>query len=489
MSRSIFLRGALSVLFLLLFLCGCASKLATTERSEVISQIRERNETSPPIPPEVNLDPLMEVAPKEEQLFSLSAAASALEEIVYPLAKEASVNVIWDKEVDRRTLVSVSFEDLTFEEALEAVFAPTDYLHSINSPTLWVKLTDTRIFELGYVPNKISSSIQIGGDVLGAIQEAGGISGSVQITSATDQDAVDLWKQVEEGIKGMISPDGTYFINKLASMVSVTDRKKNLKTVADFMQRLKSALGRQVLIEAEVVEVILEQTQSFGIDWSAVRSFVIDHTSTEVTASQSLSLVGSVFEFTASQDDASLVLHALGQYGTVKVISKPRINVMNGQTALINAGRVLNYWEITGLPGGVQIGEPVIVPEQKTVLLGLMMGVTPFISSDGYVTLQVVPIVTDIGTWSEFQFQDQTLRAPNVDIREASTIVGIRSGETVVIGGLITSKLTETEHKVPILGDLPLLGYFFKRTETIEQRAELVIFLTPRVTNLDKTEG
>ncbi|KPJ50144.1 MAG: hypothetical protein AMJ41_01840 [candidate division Zixibacteria bacterium DG_27] len=488
MSRSGFPKGALLLLFLLLFLYGCASKLATCEKGEAISQIRGSGQTSPPIPPELGLDPLSEIVALEEKLFSLSAEASALEDIIYPLAKDAEVNVIWDKEVNRRTLVSVSFEDLTFEEALEAVFAPTDYLYSINSPTLWVKLIDTRIFELGYVPNKISSSIQIGGDVLGAIQEAGGISGNVQITSATDQDAVDLWKQVEEGIKNIISVDGSYFINKLANMVTVTDRKKNLKMAADFIQRLKSTLGRQVLIEAEVVEVTLEQTQSYGIDWSAVRSFVIDHATTEVSASQSLSLVGSVFEFTASNEDASLVLHALGQYGTVKVLSKPRINVMNGQTALINAGRVLNYWEITGLPGGAQIGEPVIVPEQQTVLLGLMMGVTPFIASDGHVTLHVVPIVTDIGTWAEFQFQEQTLRAPNVDIREASTIVGIESGETVVIGGLITSKLTETEHKVPLLGDLPLLGPFFKRKETIEQRAELVILLTPRVTSLDETE-
>jgi MSHA biogenesis protein MshL len=489
MSRSSFPKGALWWLFLLLFLYGCASRLATPEREESLSQMRESGHTSPPIPPQLSLDPLSEIVAPEEKLFSLSAEALALEDIIYPLVKGADVNVIWDKEVNRRTLVSVSFEDLTFGEALEAVFAPTDYLYSINSPTLWVKLVDTRIFELGYVPNKISSSIQIGGDVLGAIQEAGGISGSFQITSATDPDAVDLWKQVEGGIKSIISADGSYFINKLANMVTVTDRKRNLKMAADFIERLKSTLGRQVLIEAEVVEVTLEQTQSYGIDWSAVRSFVINHATTQVSGSQSLSLVGSVFEFTASNEDASLVLHALGQYGTVKVLSKPRINVMNGQTALINAGRVLNYWQITGLPGGVQIGAPVIVPEQQTVLLGLMMGVTPFIASDGHVTLQVVPIVTDIGTWAEFQFQDQTLRAPNVDIREASTIVGIRSGETVVIGGLITSKLTETEHKVPLLGDLPLVGYFFKRKESVEQRAELVIFLTPRVTSLDKTEG
>jgi MSHA biogenesis protein MshL len=482
-------KGALTIPLILLLACSCASRLATHEKGEGRSPLRGDQKSCPPLPPELTLNPLLATEPQPEKLFSFSARALALEEVLYPLAKEAGVNIIWDGEVNRKTRISISFQDLTFEEALETIFGPTEYLYSMNSPTLHVKLIDTRVFELGYVPNKTTSKIQVGGDVLGAIQEAGGVSGSFLITTDTDADAVDVWKHVETGMKSIVSKEGTYFINKLAGMVTVTDRKKNLKMAENFVASLKKTMNRQVLIEAEVVEVTLEKTQSYGIDWSGVHSFMLENKELELTAAQSLSPISSVFEFTAARDDANIILRALGQYGTVEVLSKPRLNVMNGQTALINVGRVLNYWEITGLPGGVQIGEPVIIPEQQTVLLGLMMGVTPFISSEGYVTLQVVPIVTDIGTWAEFQFQNQTLRAPNVDIREASTIVGIKNGETVVIGGLITSKLTDTEHKIPLLGDLPLLGYFFKRKETVEQRAELVIFLTPRITSLDKGEG
>jgi type II secretory pathway component GspD/PulD (secretin) len=182
-------------------------------------------------------------------------------------------------------------------------------------------------------------------------------------------------------------------------------------------------------------------------------------------------------------------LDLLGKYGKVNVLSKPRINVINGQTALINVGRVISYWELTGIAGGAQIGQPIVVPTQKTVLLGLTMGVTPYISSDDCVTMQVVPIVSDANTWSEFQFENQTLKAPNIDIRETSTLVQIKNGETIIIGGLITSKLTDTEHKVPLLGDLPLLGYLFKRKEKTEQKAELVIFLTAKITTFDKKEN
>ncbi|KPL05353.1 MAG: hypothetical protein AMJ73_01230 [candidate division Zixibacteria bacterium SM1_73] len=479
----------LSTLFVLLFLYGCAPNFARYDTSDAISQTKESAETPPPIPPQLSPTPLLEVEPEKEKLFSFSASGLAIEDVLVPLCKEAQLNVVWDKEVNRKTQVSVAFEDLTLEEALEVIFAPTDYLYSVDNPTLHVKLIDTRIFELGHVPNKISSQIQVGGDVLGSIPDVGGVSGKFQIQADTDKEAVDLWKQVEEGIKSIVSTEGKYFINKLAGMVTVTDGKKNLKMAEQFIQELKRSLGRQVLIEAEVVEVTLEKAQSWGIDWSAVHSFLVDNKEIEVTATQTLGLPGSVVEFAASRHDASLVLDVLGRFGEVNVLSKPRVNVMNGQTALINVGRVVSYWELTGLAAGAEIGQPVVFPEQKTVLLGLIMGVTPYISSDDYVTLQVVPIVSDANTWSEFQFQDQTLKAPNVDIREANTMVGIKNGETIIIGGLITSKKTDTEHKIPLLGDLPLLGYLFKRKEKTEQRAELVIFLTPRITSFNKKEG
>lgn len=468
---------------------GCASNLAQHSVKKEIAHIEKTAETPPPTPPELKFSPLMAVDSQKEKLFSFSGRNIALEDALFLLSKEAGFNVIWDKGVDPQTPISVSFEDFTLKEALDAIFAPTDYLYATNSPTVCVKLMDTRIFELEQIPFKISSTMSAGGDVLGSIPNAGGVSGQFRMTGTTDTEATDFWKQVEEGLNKIVSSEGKYIINKLAGIVSVTDHKKNLESADSFIQRIKSSLAKQVLIEAEVVEVTLEQAQSWGINWSAVHSFLMDHKSVELTANQTLGLPGSVVEFSASRSDATVVLDALGRFGKVNVLSKPRVNVLNGQTAMINVGRVISYWELTGLSAGAQIGQPIIFPEQKTVLLGLTMGVTPYISSDGYITLQVLPIVSDASTWSEFQFNNQTLKAPNIDIREANTSVRIKNGETIVIGGLITSKKTDTEHKIPVLGDLPLLGYLFKRKEKIDQRAELVIFLTPRITTFDKKEG
>jgi MSHA biogenesis protein MshL len=489
MRKSNLTKGIIPWLLVFLLICGCASNMARQKVKNEISDIEKTTITPPSMPPELSFSPLLAAENEKEEFFSFSGKDLALEDVLYPLSKKAGFNIIWDKEVDPKTPVSVSFEDLTLKEALDAIFAPTDYLYSTNSPTLCVKLVDTRVFELGQIPFQITTTMSVGGDVLGSIPNAGGLSGQFKMAGTTDKEATDFWKQIEEGMKSIISPDGKYFVNKLGGLVTVTDRKKNLLLAQQFIEKLKSSLSRQVLIEAEVVEVTLEQGQSWGINWSTVQSFLLNHKNVTLTGNQTLGLEGSVVQFTASRQDASVVLDVLGRFGQVDVLSKPRVNVMNGQTALINVGRVVSYWELTGLSAGAQVGQPIIYPEQKTVLLGLTMGVTPYISSDGYVTLQVLPIVSDASTWSEFQFDNQTLKAPNIDIREANTTVRIKDGETIVIGGLITSKKTDTEHKIPVLGDMPLLGYLFKSKEKTEQRAELVIFLTPRITTFDKKEG
>jgi MSHA type pilus biogenesis protein MshL len=489
MNKFRFTQDMFLLLFFILFICGCASNLAQQDVTQAMSQLEEEKKPPPPLPPQLDFSPMLEVETEREKLFSFSGKNIALEDVLDALSHQAEFNIIWDKGVDPQTRISVRFEDLTLSEALQVIFAPTEYMYTTHSPTLEVKLTDTRTFELGYVPTKIQTQMQVGGDVLGSIPNVGGLSGQFQITGTTDEEAMDLWKQVEEGLEKIVSPEGKFFLNRLAGMVTVTDRKRNLKMAEEFFEKLKETLQRQVAIEAEVVEVSLEQAQSWGVDWSAVHSFLMENKEITLSGKQTLGLPGSVVEFSASRHDADVILDVLGRFGEVRVLSKPKVNVMNGQTAMINVGRIISYWELTGLSAGAEVGQPIIFPEQKTVLLGLTMGVTPFISADDFVTLQVLPIVSDASTYSEFQFEDQTLKAPNVDIKETSTQVRIKDGETVVIGGLITSRKTDTVHKIPLLGDLPLLGYFFKRKEITEQRAELVILLTPKISPTPKEEG
>ena len=114
---------------------------------------------------------------------------------------------------------------------------------------------------------------------------------------------------MEEGLKKLISSEGDYFINRLSGIIVVTDRKRNLEEVERFITQVKSSLGRQVIIEAEVLEVTLEDQKSYGIDWSTLTSVLIDNHKINIKATQSLSLPGSVLELSGTTPDNTFLFN------------------------------------------------------------------------------------------------------------------------------------------------------------------------------------
>ncbi len=179
------------------------------------------------------------------------------------------------------------------------------------------------------------------------------------------------------------------------------------------------------------------------------------------------------------------MLDAISTSGTVNVLSAPRLNVLNNQTALISVGRAIPYlqWELrtvgTTTTTGATVYEP--VPTVVRSQAGVTLGVTPQISEDGVTTLHIVPIITDLVEYRSFSFQNNTFDVPVIDIRETDTIVRVRDGETVVIGGLIQDKNRDNYSKIPILGDIPFLGKAFSQQIRSSEKVELVILLTLRI--------
>lgn len=437
---------------------------------------------APSVPPPVLGARMTQATPGRGKLFTFAAREAPLREVLEPLAAEMSLGIGWERGVDASTRVSVNFQNVTLDEALEAVLAGTDYFYHIEPGHLRVKLTETRFFELGYVPSRVTSEMSVGGDVLGEIGDTGP-SGKFQVAGGTDPEAADLWKQVEEGLRFLLSENGKYSINRLSGTVIVTDNRKHLEHIASFFEETRRALGRQVVVDVKVVEVGLDERSSHGIDWSGLLNVAAGKNSVILSAGQTLGLPNPLFQMAVDGKNGSLVLNALSEQGDLNVISQPRLNILNGQTAVINVGRVIVYWELQGVPGGSLGGQGVVVPEQRSVLAGILMGVTPFIGSDGYVTLQVVPIITDLGEMREFEFQGARLQAPDLNIRGASTTVGVRSGETVIIGGLLSTKKKNSVSKIPLLGDVPWLGNLFKREVRESSKVELALLLTPQVVN------
>ncbi len=176
--------------------------------------------------------------------------------------------------------------------------------------------------------------------------------------------------------------------------------------------------------------------------------------------------------------DYSATVRAIASANNLEVLSRPSILVRNNQPATIQVGE--NVPLITSVTYSAQTGLPIVSPTYTPV--GIILQVTPFITDDGLVEMIVSPQISSLSS--------QTVQiapgynAPIINQTEASTVVVVPDGQTVIIGGLMENDKAAVDTKIPILGDIPILGNLFKRTQRDHSKTELVIFITPHVVRM-----
>ncbi len=233
------------------------------------------------------------------------------------------------------------------------------------------------------------------------------------------------------------------------------------------------------------MEVRLKDNTQLGIDWSAVNAaftsgsgFFVDSFGLNINGGSTLTL--------ADQSSLSAVVDFLRTQGEVSVVSNPHLSLMNGRSALLTVGFQFPYGDIDGIDRDDDTGITTFGTSIKRAVLGLQFGISVQIATDATVTMNIVPTITRIQEETEVElptsaFSVQTITNPIIDLQELSTTVRVRGGNTVVLAGLI-SQVKDTVHEgLPILGELPLVGGWFKHVDDTVQSRELVIFITPHV--------
>jgi type II secretion system protein D len=188
---------------------------------------------------------------------------------------------------------------------------------------------------------------------------------------------------------------------------------------------------------------------------------------------QGQSSLGGI-SFTITGEDFNFLVRALQTEGRLEVLSRPAIMVQDNQDANINVGsRVPTIQDINISSTGF------VTPSVSYENVGVILDVTPIINPDGFVNLKIAPEISSIGTSSVTVASGVSL--PVFETRSAETSVTVKDGETIIIGGLITNRVNESENKVPLLGDIPLLGNLFRATVKTNSKTELLMVLTPHV--------
>ncbi|WP_286963255.1 pilus (MSHA type) biogenesis protein MshL, partial [Idiomarina sp. UBA3992] len=253
---------------------------------------------------------------------------------------------------------------------------------------------------------------------------------------------------------------------------------------------------RQVILEARIIEVTLNDGYQQGINWSDIYSgnagFGVDFNG--VTPSNATSAaIGGLFGLTYTDDgnNFSGMIEMLQTQGTVQVLSNPRVSASNNQKAVIKIGEdeyfVTDVTSRTVLnTGGASSSDSDI--EFTPFFSGISLDVTPQISDDGEVILHVHPSVVETSEQEKVitvSGEESVLPLARSNIRESDTIVKARNGEIVVLGGLMQTTNSEEVGKVPLLGDIPLLGELFTNRRNRQEKKELVILLKPTVVGVD----
>jgi MSHA type pilus biogenesis protein MshL len=237
----------------------------------------------------------------------------------------------------------------------------------------------------------------------------------------------------------------------------------------------------EVLIEAKILQVNLSDEFKLGIDWEAVVSNyhsltfksafeVIGEDTDEVTYKKGTMSIGSL-----SSDDYDVLIEALQTVGETKTLSNPRIAVLNNHEAKILVGSTEPY--ITSETVSTT-GLPVTSETVNFIDVGVKLFVTPRIHGDGYITMAIRPEVSNAPTSTETASGNFI---PVVQTSQAETTVTIKDGVTIVLGGLIKEETSDDFKKVPILGDIPILGFAFRSKSKEKTKTELVIFLTATI--------
>ncbi len=391
-------------------------------------------------------------------------------------------------------------KNVTLREALELILDPVGLDYSVDGNVIRVfrKRMETRIFEIDYVLTRRSGSRGLsattggggggaavggvagaagtaatGGTVVGGAGGGGGVGGSSASVSGTD--AGDLFEDLSEGLATLMSEEGRFNLDRKAGLLQVTDFPDRLEKISLYVEAVQNRVHRQVQIQAHVIEVELREEFSAGINWSTV----LRAAANSVTLGQSLtpSTTGA-FTMGVNIRDFTGLLTAFGTQGKVNVLSSPRVIAMHNEPAIMRVGTQDIFFVTTSQVDAEsgRILQTTVTPQPVTE--GVVLSVTPHISGNGVINMSISPSITERLGQATSRLGDTV---PIISVRETDTLVRVHQGDTIVIAGLMQDRLNISKSKVPLLGDVPIVGGLFRREEKSKRKTDLVILITPTV--------
>lgn len=294
--------------------------------------------------------------------------------------------------------------------------------------------------------------------------------------------------------------------NPETGIITVRATSKQHEKIQEFVDQIMLSARRQVLIEATIVEVRLSNNYQQGIDWSRVRGIggTGFNVSQIATGTQVAANTGSIFNLgylnpTSAIGSIAASITLLESFGNVKVLSSPKLSVMNNQSAMLRVVDNIVYFVINASTTAPQANQPAFTTFSSTpnvIPVGFIMSVTPQINDNDTVLLNLRPSITrllgfvnDPNPALATTIPPTVSRIPQTQTREIESVLKIENNQIAVLGGLMEDRVDKLSDEIPLLGQIPFFGNFFKNRNDTTTKTELVIFLRPVILKNASVEG
>lgn len=337
----------------------------------------------------------------------------------------------------------------------------------------------------GNIGNNLGGGLPAGGGMLGLSGQTG--------SSISSESETDFWEGLQNILEGIVGTDGgrRIVVSPQAGLATIRAYPHEIRAARDFLNAAERSLQRQVILEARIVEVSLNEGYQQGVDWSRITSRIGSGVTQFGFSGSSVDAgsLGGVFGLQFESQSFNGMIEMLSTQGNVQVLSNPRVTATNNQKAVIKIGEdeyFVTDVSTTTVTGTATTSTPNV--QLTPFFSGIALDVTPQISDDGSITLHIRPSVTETREQEKIiRLNNETLALPlaRSNIRESDTIIRARDGEVVIIGGLMQTSYTDEVNQVPVLGNIPGIGELFKNRRQREVKKELVIMLRPTIVGVD----
>ncbi len=470
------------------------------------------------------------------ELFSISSAKNTkIMDFVEQLSDECGFSIVvtdpYAEKFLETKLNKTNLKNLTIDEVFNIILNENNLTYTLENNLLKISYLTTKVFNIDYIlsqrKSKGSTDITLSSSSNSDQSSSGSTTSSTGGNTAKSDtgikiestDEVKFWDQLdEEFVKVLNRPDDKYeathpVINKNAGLITVTATNKQMKRFEGYLKKLQEKVQLQVLIDVQLLSVTMSKGKSTGIDWKqlyalqnvqigAQKLFNTDVTQYTTEAGTTVDVTEHIIRDSGvpMKSAASLVsikaggtlnevIKFLKTQGDVNSISNPKVLTLNNQPALITAGTEY-FYKIQSSTNQQGTGGGVAATTQnediQSVFAGVLLTITPEISNNNEITLKINPSLSETAQDISNTSSNGRDMPPDLNRRQLSSVVTVKDGNRVILGGLINTKNTIESNGVPILGDIPVLDYLFKYEETVKQTQELVIIIEPHIIHKDK---